>query len=227
MGVNLKRSNYAYKYPFERIASYAAAVASKYADPSLVKALDFGFGGGRHLKVLSDLGYNTYGIDVTEDAIDTAYYNFGENFIPREKLSIDNIMEHPIYPEGYFDVILSVGVLWALGYEQMLAFLDRLIPLMKENGYLIANFRTKFDDLYVSDSNKAHGKEDRKHRMGGGGVNDAYVPQFNHIWAFLDINDLKRLMKQYGMTIEMLERYDRYYDNVECISYWCVAARKG
>lgn len=123
------------------------------------------------MKVLSDLGYNTYGIDVTEDAIDTAYYNFGENFIPREKLSIDNIMEHSIYPEGYFDVILSVGVLWALGYEQMLAFLDRLIPLMKENGYLIANFRTKFDDLYVSDSNKAHGKEDRKHRMayGGGG----------------------------------------------------------
>ena len=163
MAVNLKRSNYAYKYPFERIAAYASSVVAKYGDPSKVKALDFGFGAGRHLKLLQDLGCDSYGIDVTEDAIDTAYYHFGENFIAREKLVIDNILEHAVYPDKTFDVVLSVGVVWALGYDKMIEFLDKIIPLIKNGGYFIANFRTKFDDLYLSDH--SHGGGGRKRRM--------------------------------------------------------------
>lgn len=88
MGINLKCSNYAYKYPFERIAAYSSAVASKYEDVSSVKALDFGFGGGRHLKILSDLGYDVCGIDVSKDAIDTTRYNFGQDFIQNDRFSV-------------------------------------------------------------------------------------------------------------------------------------------
>ncbi len=214
MGINLKRSNYAYKYPFERIAAYAARVAAKHSDVSLAKALDFGYGGGRHLKVLSDLGFDVYGIDPSEDAIDTAYYNFGEDFIPREKLTRDNILERQIYPDQYFDVILSTGVLWASGYNRLLAFMDKLVPLIKTDGYLIANFKTKFDDLYSSGEEVTdEGKT-------------VYVPRFKNKWAFLDIDDLNGLMDQYGLVIEELERYERYYNDKQRISYWNITARK-
>ena len=33
---------------------------------------------------------------------------------------------------------------------RLLAFMDKLVPLIKTDGYLIANFKTKFDDLYSS-----------------------------------------------------------------------------
>ena len=214
MGINLKRSNYAFKYPFERIAAYASGLASTYLNISQVRALDFGFGGGRHLKVLADLGYDVYGIDISEDAIDTTYYNFGKDFIASEKLMRDNILEHKVYPEKYFDVILSVGVLWSLGYEKLIAFMASLIPLMKDDGYLIANFRTKYDDLYSSGEEVSDGGK------------TVFVPEFQNKWAFLDIDDLKELLCRYGLKIEKLERYERFYNNEQRISYWDILARK-
>ena len=222
MAINLKRGNYTYKVPFERIAVYAAEVLSKYENPSEVKALDFGFGGGRHLKLLKDLGYDVYGIDVTEDALDTTYYNLGENFIPRERLTIGNILEQPIYPEESFDVVLSVGVIWSLGYKKMIEFLDKIVPILKKDGYLIANFRTKFDDIYLAAN--PGGKGEKK---------EAYVPELNKFYAFLDIDELRDLMEHYGLSIERLERYDWYsnrggYDSYykEGNSYWCTILRK-
>lgn len=214
MGINLKRSNYAFKYPFERMAAYASGAASTYLDVSQARALDFGFGGGRHLKVLSDLGYDVYGIDISEDAIDTTRYNFGEDLVNRVKLTIDNILDHQVYPEGYFDVILTAGVIWSAGYDLLIAFMDRLVPLIKDNGYLIANFKTKFDDLYSSGQQVSDGGK------------SVYVPEYSNKWAFLDIDDLKELMERYNLEIEKLERYERYCNNEVRLSYWDVAARK-
>lgn len=131
MSVNLTRCNYDYKYPVERIAAYAYAVSKKYQDTTKAKALDFGFGGGRHLRVLAELGFDTYGIDITQDALDTTLYNYGEKCpVPKENLIIDNIMEHPVFPENNFDVIVSVGVLWSLGYENLIGFMNKLVPLI-------------------------------------------------------------------------------------------------
>lgn len=213
MAVDIKRRGYGYVYPFERIAAYAAIVAARYSDISQAKALDFGFGGGRHLKVLSDLGFECYGLDVNEDAIDTTYYNFGKDFIARDRLTIDNILEHEVYPDNYFDVILSVGVLWIRGYNQMIAFMDKLIPLIKADGYLIANFRTKFDDYYSSGEEISEGGK------------TVYVPRFENKWAFLDIDDLKEMANLYHLEIEKLERYERYYTK-QRISYWEVILKK-
>ena len=222
MAVNLERSNYTYKVPFERISVYAAEVLSKYENPSEVKALDLGFGGGRHLKLLKDLGYDVYGIDVTEDALDTTYYNLGENFIPRERLTIGNILEQPIYPEESFDVVLSVGVIWSLGYEKLSEFMDKIGKILKKDGYLIANFRTKFDDIYLAAN--PGGKGEKK---------EAYFPEQNKYLAFLDMDELKELVECYGFSIERLERYDWYcnrggYDSYykEGNSYWCTILRK-
>lgn len=101
MAVNLVRSNYAYKCPVERIAAYFASIVLKYSNFAEVQAIDFSFGGRRHLKLLSDLGYGTYGPDVTPNAVDTAYNNFGKDFIARERLTIGNILEHPLNSETF------------------------------------------------------------------------------------------------------------------------------
>jgi len=82
---------------------------------------------------LAELRFDTYGIDVTQDALNTTLYNYGEGncTVPKEKLIIDSILEHPAFPEAYFDVIVSIGVLWFLGYESLIDFMDKLIPLKK------------------------------------------------------------------------------------------------
>lgn len=215
MSINLTRCNYDYKYPVERIAAYVYAISKKYPDVTRARALDFGFGGGRHLRVLAELGFDTYGIDVTQDALDTTLFNYGEGNcpVPKEKLIIDNIMEHSVFPELYFDVIVSVEVLWSLGYDSLIGFMDKLIPLIKNGGYLITNFRTKFDYWYMKEENRVN-------------HTDAKVDGFGYPWTFLSLQEVEELMKQYNMQITDIERYDRYFKNIEQDSYWQLVAQK-
>jgi SAM-dependent methyltransferase len=180
-----------------------------------LKALDFGVGGGRHLKMLKDIGYDCYGLDISPDARDTLVYNFGADMIPSHKLIIDDILQNPnLFPDGFFDVILSVGVVWSGNYEKMMAMMRAIVPKLKSNGNFVANFRTKFDSIYqnavkVEDDGCSVKFEDSEGK---------------YHWTFLDTHELRKILSETDLTLMALERYERHKNNL--LSYWHVWAQK-
>ena len=59
-------------YPDERVVSFLAAHYSDVSANKDRKALDLGFGAGRHLRVLVDYGFQVAGIDYIKTAADAA-----------------------------------------------------------------------------------------------------------------------------------------------------------
>src|SRR5689334_8936461 len=71
-------------YPDERIVTFLAANYPDSAANSGKKALDIGFGSGRHLGLLLNYGFQAYGIDYNSEAIDVAKSILGEQPLLKE-----------------------------------------------------------------------------------------------------------------------------------------------
>ena len=74
------------------------------------RVLDLGCGSGRHLVYLAEQGFDTFGIDIADKAIELAT-NWLENKGLTVNLSIGSIFEKLPYGDKFFDAIISVRVM--------------------------------------------------------------------------------------------------------------------
>jgi len=94
------------------------------------KILDLGCGYGRLSKVLLQLGYEVYGIDVAAWAIDEAKkYAPGGSFRPYDGISIP-------YPAGMFDGVLTWTVLQHVPPGEILKVAHEIVQVLKHGGEL-------------------------------------------------------------------------------------------
>jgi len=74
------------------------------------KILDLGCGSGKHILYLAERGFDTYGIDLSERAIEVARKLFDEKKLNVD-LKIGNIFERLPYDSDSFDAIISFRVI--------------------------------------------------------------------------------------------------------------------
>lgn len=80
-------------------------ITLKYLNDKNAKILEAGCGSGRVVKYLHDMGFDVSGIEIDKEAVD-----FQNAFFPELKVKHANVLALP-YPNNFFDVILSYGVI--------------------------------------------------------------------------------------------------------------------
>ena len=126
-----KRFN-TYRDIFEKLFAQRLKMIQKYKKSG--KVLDIGCAHGFLLSYLKQAGYDCYGADVSDYAVQYAKNNFS---IPIQRASIDSM----VYPEESFDVIIMLDIIEHL--KDPLATLKNIKKFLKKDGIII--MQTPFD----------------------------------------------------------------------------------
>ena len=97
--------------------------------------LELGCGAGDLSLLLSEKGFQTYGIDISPTAIAWAEENREEQNL-RADFRVGNVLDLP-YEDGFFDVIIDALCLHCIIGEDRIAFLKNVHRVLKSQGLFI------------------------------------------------------------------------------------------
>lgn len=191
-------------YPSEFVVRFLAHCRTNSAYSR--KAIDIGFGSGRHLGLLLREGYRTSGLEIIPEAISGAQDLYKDSPL-LEDLFLADFRSQPL-PAESFDVIICYGS--CLMGERDLTLLHRLL---RPGGRLLADFRSPFSwfsglgkeispDFYLLD--------DRAREYSG-----AY-------YYFPSEHSIRQQIQQAGFVCENFERYDWWKNNMSELHSWWI-----
>ena len=197
-------------YPNERVAQFMGR-KFKGCDNSNKKALDIGFGSGRHLKIALDYGFDTYGIDYFEDCKIVAEKTFsnGRNL---KNLYVGDYNNYD-FGDIKFDLIICYGLLFIAPEDKIISGLKKIYNITNKDGRMIINFRSKDDYLYkqgkqVSENSFIIDKEPYKDAM----------------YTFYNKEEIEQLLDNAGFEIDYIEREDYWKNNLTCHNSWYIVS---
>ena len=120
--------------------SYDMSVFYRYIEKTLSKLngkpniLDLGFGSGRDMKYIENLGFNVKGIDSCENFIENALKE-GLNVIHSELPDFGKCKEK-------FDLIYSVGLIMHLNEKERITLFKELKKRLNKNGLFVVSYNT-------------------------------------------------------------------------------------
>jgi len=97
-------------YPSEAVVRLVCSYQKKNGSAGK-KFLDLGCGNGRHVNFAAQKGFSVYGIDLSDKAIALAKEWLKKDNLHAEDLQSQNIAERLPYPNNFFDIVISYGVL--------------------------------------------------------------------------------------------------------------------
>ena len=129
-------------YPHEEVIRFVSKYIKKrtgFSDFELIgeagKCLDLGCGIGRHLIYLDEMEMEPFGIDLSDYAINYAKEWFRD--VNKEYL-IDHLTVGPVvalpYANGYFDFVISHGVLDSMEFKIAIAAVQEVNRVLKDDG---------------------------------------------------------------------------------------------
>jgi 2-polyprenyl-3-methyl-5-hydroxy-6-metoxy-1,4-benzoquinol methylase len=121
--------NYPTKVPMKNIIGLVECLKNK--SPSM-RILDAGCGEGRHAILFAKHGFESYGIDISEEAIRKAVQNALAEKV-QVKFAVASFLRHP-YEKRFFDVILDVAFLHCLRKKDAQRYLGVISGLLKAGG---------------------------------------------------------------------------------------------
>ena len=199
-------------YPNERVVAFLARNYPKIEENKASrKALDIGFGSGRHIKLFMDYGFEAHGIDYSQECVNTVKNLLGENL----NVSLGSLDEYEKIE--FFDVVLMYGVAFLHNETDMQKDLKKIHKFLKKDGRIFVNFRTKEDYLYKQ------GKQLEKNTylLENVGTYDSLI------YTFLDKEEAISHLENAGFEIELIERDDYWKNNLkEHHSWWIITAKK-
>ena len=105
------------KFPFPIVMELASFYKKKYPKirPEDINILEIGCGSGSNIKYLASLGYNVYGIDISETAVKYAKNSFIKDNLTGhiEVASVDNLP----FKDEFFHIVIEHGVLVCVNEE--------------------------------------------------------------------------------------------------------------
>ena len=193
-------------YPSESVVRFLANCRVSGNSP-VRRAIDIGFGSGRHLGLLLREGYRTSGCELIQEAISAAKELYGSSPLLEELVEAD-FRTYPFAPES-FDVILCVGS-YLTGQDD----LSSLSGLLRPGGRLFVDYRTPFSWF------AGLGEElsaDFYHL-------DERAGQYSGSFYYFPTED--SLMSQFhnsGLVCENFERFDWWKKNQSELHSWWIA----
>lgn len=200
-------------YPDERAVALVSRYFGKTRPNQDRTALDLGFGGGRHIKLLLDYGFQTYGIDYVKEACDTVRDLLGEHPNLKEIRQVD-LREHGFQP-NFFDLILGWGIVFLRPYDEIVKDLQILRSILKPEGILGLTFRTKANWFFGK--GRPLGPQTYHLSDEAGAYRDM-------VFTFLDQPEVEKLLDEAGFTLASWEKVELLKNNGRELNSWIIAA---
>lgn len=129
------------RYPHEQVVRWAFRTIRP-LDQGPARVLDFGCGAGRHALFLAAEGFDTHACDISRPAIEAL-----DEIAARRGLSITSQVAQDLsrFEDGYFDAVVSFGVLYYMPYEQAVRTLAETLRILKPGGKFLCVTRTDRD----------------------------------------------------------------------------------
>ena len=110
-------------------------VVELFKERNVKKVLDSGCGSGRHLVYLTEHGFEVFGIDIAERAIELAKGWLEEKGL-RAELSVGSIFERLPYEDDFFDAIISTKVINHGRIENIHRAISEIERVLKPKGLI-------------------------------------------------------------------------------------------
>ena len=200
-------------YPDERLVAFMNRRFGTSVEGSGRKALDVGFGAGRHIQLLANFGFETHGIEYTEEAVSAARATLDERTLSRvDSLVLADFRRYR--PAAPFDAVVGWGLLVHSEYDSIVTDLGHLAGLLAETGSLFVNFRTSdnwFHGLGRSMGEKTYNLDERAREYEG------------YIYSFVDgIDDVRALAARAGLEIASAERVEVHKNDLRDRHSWLI-----
>lgn len=191
-------------------------IKRNFRDNKNAVVLDFGCGGGRNTVALLNEGYSVVAMDYTESAVQMTKEKC-EKLNSKKVNVIQNKGSEIPLNDCSVDAVVADGSLFCVAKEEIVKNIIALKRVMKADGLLWADFRTKNDSL--------HGKGEEissnffRLESGTGREGCSYY--------FTDEEDLRDIFSLAGLEIISLDDYSYSENNREIINSWYhVVAKK-
>lgn len=195
-------------YPDEGVVRFLARRFPASAGNEARHALDIGFGSGRHMKLLMDYGFHTWGIDYTEEAVQIARAQFAGHPLLREVI-LGDFRQHQ-FPVR-FDVVVAWGLLFLTPPSQIPGNLRGMARLLGEEGRIFLNFRTRENHLY------GLGREIEPDCFL---LDERAGPYQGICYTFMDRPEVEALAAQAGLEIASMEKTTLSKNNLAELHSW-------
>lgn len=121
------------RWPFDAVVSFVMSNYGQVQDRSSVRILDLGCGSGHHLRFLSEEGFQAYGVDGAQRAVDQT-----RGFLSSMGLSVSGVrhglFEDLPFPAGFFDAVIDRGALVCNRRDDISVFLGEVWRTLKPGG---------------------------------------------------------------------------------------------
>ena len=145
-----------------------------------LRILDVGCGAGFFEMVLAPLGYRMTGIDLTPEMISQAKQLCGRHRAAAAEFYVMDA-EHPGFPDGYFDAVISRNLTWTLPHPA--EAYKEWYRVLKTGGILL-----NYDAEYAKGFHKYDQAENLAHEK----VTDDLVEECHNIYHMLSVSALDR-----------------------------------
>ena len=193
-------------------------LASRWRGTDKKKILDLGCGLGRHTNFFAKRGFETFGFDLSQDAIEKAKkYAESENLDVNFK--IGDMLKLP-YKENSFDAILCMNVISHTDTDGMKKIIDELHRVLRKNGECYFTLGSK--DAWGFKQNWPIIDENTKLRQEEGPENN--IPHF-----YADYDLIFKLFEEKFKIEKIFQRVDYYTTNnirSESFHWHCLVKKK-
>lgn len=198
-------------YPDERIVSFLARNFKDIESNSKKEAFDFGFGSGRHMKLLLDYNFNVSGTDLVEECKKVLNDNLGESEKLKE-IYVGDFLDVDI-PENQYDVLVNWGSIFLNELDKIEKIIKKSNEILKTGGKMIINFRTKEDWLYgkgekIGNNTFILGKEAGSYE--------------GMLYTFYDVTEAKALLEKNNFKVLNIEQIDYYKSKLSMKNSWTI-----
>ena len=178
------------------------------------RALDIGVGGGRHTKLLCDLGFQTSGVDISEEGLrhcqawlDSLHY--------RAALQRGSMDDLP-FTGGYFDLAISFGVYCYADAAGMIRAVAELHRVLVRGGRALVVLRTLDDYRY----GKGVALEEKTFRLEIDDTNERGTVQH-----FVEESDVPILFQEFS-EVQFEKTETTFHERQAANSEWLITVRK-
>jgi len=193
-------------YPNEGVVRFAARYLKRRAGidvwdvkRKVGRILDAGCGNGRHVVFFSQQGFDVYGIDISQEAVEIAKAWLDKEGL-KAHLQVRN-MERLPFENEYFDVVISCEVLDHIPFLKAKKVLQEIVRASAKGAYIYITLRSTEDSEY------GRGQEVEKNTFV---LEEGYEKGI--IQHFFDFGEIEELFT--GFKIFDIELYEQKFPDV-------------
>lgn len=186
-------------------------IVSALRENNVIRVCDLGCGPGRNLIFLADQGFEVYGVDISETALEMTRQKAAKLGLKVNLMKGD--MTSLLFPDLFFDAVICVYVIYHGTLYSIKRTLLEIRRVLRPGGFVLVTFQTRRSHKYGS------GKEIEPNTFV-----QQEPPELGIIHHFSDETEVRLLMEQFQILNVELEELSTKNGNQH--SHWQVLARK-